>query len=118
MSSKELMTDVAYKWMSKRKREVPFQKAWEAVVKAMDIPEEKQRKKKSQFYSELSMDPRFVSFEGNVWDLRNRRKFSEVYIDTSEIELGDDEEDDVEIEENEIESESDELDQDSENNKY
>ena len=51
----------------------------------MKIPDEKQRKKKSQFYSELMLDSRFASLEGNKWDLRNRRKFEEVHIDTSDI---------------------------------
>lgn len=55
----------------------------------MSIPEEKLRKKKSQFYSELMLDSRFASLEGNKWDLRNRRKFDEVHIDTSEIAMDD-----------------------------
>lgn len=87
------MTDVAVNCLLKRKREVEFGKLWTEVAKSMKIPEEKQKKKKSQFYSELMLDNRFASLENNKWDLRNRRKFDEVYIDTSDIEL--DDEDDV-----------------------
>ena len=47
------------------------------------------RKKKSQFYSELMLDTRFASLDNNKWDLRNRRKFDEVHIDTSEIAMDD-----------------------------
>ena len=75
----------------KRKREVDFSKIWDEVAKTMDIPEDKIRRKKAQFYSDLMLDNRFASLENNKWDLRNRRKFEEVHIDTSEIELEDDE---------------------------
>ena len=62
-------------------------------LKGVSDPEEKRKKKQSRFYSELSMDNRFASLEGNKWDLRNRRKFDEVYIDTSNIEIEDEETD-------------------------
>ena len=89
MSVSQSMTDVAYQCLSKRKKEIDFAKLWAEVSKQMSIPEEKLRKKKSQFYSELMLDSRFASLEGNKWDLRNRRKFDEVHIDTSEIAMDD-----------------------------
>lgn len=98
MASTVTMSDIAYKFLSKRKKEVEFLKIWEEVVKEMEIPENKLRKKKSQFYSELMLDPRFASLENNKWDLRNRRKFEEVYVDTSQIEIGEDEEEEIEVE--------------------
>lgn len=91
MSVSQSMTDVAFKCLSKRKREIDFVKLWSDVSKQMAIPDEKMKKKKSQFYSELMLDSRFASLEGNKWDLRNRRKFDEVHIDTSDIEFDDDE---------------------------
>ena len=89
MSVSQSMTDVAYQCLSKRKKEIDFAKLWAEVSKQMSIPEEKLRKKNSQFYSELTLDSRFASLEGNKWDLRNRRKFDEVHIDTSEIAMDD-----------------------------
>ncbi len=89
MSVSQSMTDVAYQCLSKRKKEIDFAKLWAEVSKQMSISEEKLRKKKSQFYSELMLDSRFASLEGNKWDLRNRRKFDEVHIDTSEIAMDD-----------------------------
>ena len=80
-----------FQCLSKRKKEIDFLKLWADVSKQMNIPEEKLRKKKSQFYSELMLDSRFASLEGNKWDLRNRRKFDEVHIDTSEIAMDDEE---------------------------
>lgn len=97
MSVSQSMTDVAFQCLSKRKKEVEFLKLWTDVSKQMQIPEEKLRKKKSQFYSELMLDSRFASLEGNKWDLRNRRKFEEVHIDTSDIVMDDDEDMDDQI---------------------
>jgi DNA-directed RNA polymerase subunit delta len=91
MSVSQSMTDVAFQCLSKRKKEIDFLKLWADVSKQMNIPEEKLRKKKSQFYSELMLDSRFASLEGNKWDLRNRRKFDEVHIDTSDIAMDDEE---------------------------
>jgi len=85
----QTMTDVAYRFLSKRKKEVEFQKLWTEVAEAMDIPEEKKSRKKSQFYSELMMDSRFASFADNKWDLRTRRRFEEVHIETKDLELDD-----------------------------
>ncbi len=93
MSYNQTMTDVAYIYLSKRKREIEFAKLWAEVSKTMKIPEEKLKRKKSQFYSELMLDNRFASLDNNKWDLRNRRKFDEVHVNTSEIEIDDEEND-------------------------
>ncbi len=79
--------------MSVQKKEVDSRDSGKKSQKEMDIPEEKRKRKKSQLYSELMLSPRFASLENNKWDLRNRRKFEEVHINTSEIELDDDESD-------------------------
>ena len=116
MAEKQTMTDVAYTFLSKRKKEVTFLALWEAVCEAIAIPEDKQRKKKSQFYSELMLDTRFASLDNNKWDLRNRRKFDEVHVDTSDIELDDDDEEDVDT--TDQDNSLDITDQDNENNQY
>ncbi len=91
MAEKQTMTDVAYTFLSKRKKE-------------------------SQFYSELMLDTRFASLDNNKWDLRNRRKFDEVHVDTSDIELDDDDEEDVDT--TDQDNSLDITDQDNENNQY
>lgn len=95
MSYNQTMTDVAYSCLSKRKREIEFAKLWAEVSKTMKIPEEKLKRKKSQFYSELMLDNRFASLDNNKWDLRNRRKYDEVHVNTSEIEIDDEENDEL-----------------------
>ena len=97
MTYTQTMTDIAYDCLSKRKREVEFVKLWTEVAKSMKIPEDRLKRKKAQFYSELMLDSRFASLENNKWDLRNRRKFEEVHVNTEEIEIDEDEEDEEQL---------------------
>ena len=62
------------------------------------------------------LDTRFASLDNNKWDLRNRRKFDEVHVDTSDIELDDDDEEDVDT--TDQDNSLDITDQDNENNQY
>lgn len=91
MTYQKSMTDVAFDYLSRRKKEVEFPKLWAEVSKQMKIPEDKLRRKKSQFYSELMLDSRFASLEGNKWDLRNRRKYDELHTKDDDIDDEDDE---------------------------
>lgn len=108
----QTMTDVAYTCLSKRKKGMEFIKLYDEVIKTLAIPENLQKKKRAQFYSELMLDNRFANLD-NKWDLRARHTFDETHIDTSEIEI-----DDNEIFEDEIvEVESDDHDDQEEKNK-
>ena len=103
MSAKS-MTDVAYEYLSKRKKSVEFLKLWNEINLVMSFPENKVASKKAQFYSELMLDNRFASLEDNKWDLRNRHKFDEVFIDTDAIIIdSDDDEEELELDEEEKE---------------
>lgn len=113
MGSKQTMIDVAFDYMAAHKREVDFSKLWQYVCKTLAIPEDKQRRKKSQFYSDLMLDGRFASLEGNKWDLRNRRKYDEIHVDTEDISL-----DDEETDHDDADNGLDMGDDDNENNKY
>lgn len=100
------MTDVAYDYLSKRKKSVEFIKLWGEVNSILNFPETKLASKRAQFYSELMLDTRFASLEDNKWDLRNRRKFDEVFIDTDAILIDEDDEEE-ELEEADEEQEED-----------
>lgn len=97
MTYTQTMTDVAYDCLFERKREIEFVKLWADVAKTMKIPEDRLKRKKAQFYSELMLDSRFASLENNKWDLRNRRKFNELHSAAEEIESDEDEEDDEQL---------------------
>ncbi|MDO4198796.1 MAG: DNA-directed RNA polymerase subunit delta [Erysipelotrichaceae bacterium] len=88
MAAKQSMTDIAYEILSKKKRAFPFAKLWEEVSAETSASNDMI----AQFYSDLTLDSRFVSMKDNKWDLIERRKFEETHIDLSELELDDDEE--------------------------
>lgn len=81
------MTDIAYDILSSKKRAVQFSKLWEEVSKKTGVSKDQV----SQFYSDLTLDPRFASLKENKWDLIERRKYSESHVDISKIELEEDE---------------------------
>ena len=91
MTVSKSMVDVAYELMSKKKRAVAFKKLWEDVSKETGAD----MNLVAQFYTDLTLDSRFVALKDNKWDLKNRRKFEESHIDISLIEIDDepDEED-------------------------
>jgi DNA-directed RNA polymerase subunit delta len=97
MTYTQTMTDVAYDCLSKRKKEIEFVKLWAEVAKTMKIPDDRLKRKKAQFYSELMLDSRFASLENNKWDLRNRRKFEEVHVSTEDIDIDEDEEEEEQL---------------------
>ena len=81
------MTDMAYDILSGKKRAIQFSKLWEEVSKKLKISNDQV----AQFYSDLTLDPRFASLKENKWDLIERRKFAESHVDLSKIELEEDE---------------------------
>ena len=105
MAYAKSMTDVAYDIMSKKKRAVAFGKLWEEVSKIYGVSNDKV----AQFYSDLTLDSRFVSLKENRWDLSERRKFEESFIDLSQIELDDDESSEEEDEESDTATEKEDY---------
>ena len=85
MSSSKSMTDIAYDVLSGKKRSVPFIKIWNEVSKNFDLSEESM----AQLYTDLTLDPRFVSLKDNKWDLKQRRTYEESHVDIDEISVDD-----------------------------
>ena len=111
---RESKTDIAYRLMLKKKKERNFYDLWEAVkaeLAKVATPEELENVEEdiSFFYTNLTLDGRFVCVGENKWDLRERVTFDKVHIDMNDIYA--DEEDIVsEEEENKDEYISDEFD--------
>ena len=82
---KKAMIDVAYDLMKTKKKAILFIKIWEEVCQVMAFTKEQEEDNIAQFYSDLSLDERFVNIGSNQWDLRERHTFKEVVIDTEEI---------------------------------
>lgn len=90
MSSKSL-TDVAYDKLHKRKREVFFPNLWKEVAEDAGMDEGMAKKRMASFYNALMMDSRFISLEGNKWDLRQRQSLESLMIDPDLIDENDNE---------------------------
>lgn len=110
MTANRSMTDVAYDILLNKKESLDFSKLWSKVSKTLGYDESSAKKKLVQFYNDIMLDRRFAALEDNKWDLRTRRKFEEIHIDTSAILIEDDEEDtdDLELDDELVEKESDE----------
>ena len=105
--SNRSMVDIAYEFMTKKKKGVAFNKLWEEVSQMMGYNPSMAEKKIAQFYTTIMLDKRFVNLGNNLWDLTSRHTYDETHFDTSSIELEDveteDEEELVEDEEGEEE---------------
>lgn len=88
MTSRKALTDVAYDLMKNNSSAMTFKSIWEGVssltgASTNDI---------SQFYTDLSLDSRFVSLKSNMWDLRQNHTFAETFVDLDQLELDDEDE--------------------------
>ncbi|MFI3284341.1 MAG: DNA-directed RNA polymerase subunit delta [Erysipelotrichaceae bacterium] len=91
MTASRSMTDVAYELLTQHKKSVDFKELWNEVLSILGYDENLAKKKLVQFYNDMMLDKRFASLEGNKWDLKSRRKFEEIHVDTSAIIIEDDE---------------------------
>lgn len=96
------MIDVAYELMVKKKKAVVFLKLWEDVSTMMSFTPQQEEDNIAQFYSDLSLDDRFVCIGDNKWDLKSRHKFSEVVVDTDELLIEETDDDDLDYVEEEV----------------
>ena len=103
IKERESKTDIAYRLMSKKKKERNFYDLWEEVkaeLAKVAAPEELENIEDdiSFFYTNLTLDGRFVCVGENKWNLRERVTFDKVHIDMNDIYA---EEDEDEISEDE-----------------
>ena len=99
MIENESMTDVAYSILKSTKKTMSFYDLWDKVVEKMRFASEDEANQLiSYFYTNLTIDGRFVNVGDNKWDLRERVPYDKVHIDMNEIyqEDEDEEEDDEE----------------------
>lgn len=88
------MVDVAYDLLKTKKKAVVFIKLWEELCQMMAFTKQQEEDNIAQFYSDLSLDDRFVNVGGNQWDLRERHTYKEVVVDTEDILIDESDDDD------------------------
>lgn len=97
MNYRESFVNTAYDIVVKNGAELPFATLWNAVCEELGLSEEDRVNRVSYFYTQLTLDGRFVTLGENVWDLRVRQKFEKVHIDMKDVYA----EEEIEFEESE-----------------
>ncbi len=105
MTKTRSMTDIAYEIMSKKKRAIPFKKLWEEVIERLGLDPDDASERIAQFYTDMTLDSRFTSLKENKWDLKERHKFEEVYVDLNDFD-DDEEEDEEDLYDEDLEGEN------------
>ena len=108
MNYRESFVNTAYDIVVKHGDSLPFATLWNAVCEELELTEEDRINYVSYFYTQLTLDGRFVTLGENVWDLRIRHKFAQVHIDMNEI-YSDDEEEEISEDDEDIKDDVDRL---------
>ena len=121
MNEKSLL-DYGFDVLSASKEPVKFNELFKKAVElsGLELSESELKVRMSKFYTQLSLDGRFITLTDNFWDLRSRHVFEKVHLDMIDAYSDEDEEIDEEEEqllrqelgeqEEEVEEESDDLD--------
>ncbi len=126
MENKSMLT-VAYEILKNSNSPVEFTKLVGMVGEQLGISQETLKSKIAQFYTNLSLDGRFVVLSDNYWELRERVPFEKVHIDMNDAYIDADEEEDSDEKEKDLveetgynddkfESDSDDSSEDGEEN--
>lgn len=102
---KRSMVEVGYELLIKKQGPQKFGKLWKEVSEVLGLDEEDSNEYISNFYTNLTLDERFVLLEDNTWDLRERQSFDKVHIDMNDVYSEIDEEEKELKEDEEVEEE-------------
>lgn len=82
MSNKSLV-DYAYEVLETSKEPVTFKVLFDKAyaLSGLELSQNELRHKMSSFYTQLSLDGRFIVLTDNNWDLRSRHVYSQIHID-------------------------------------
>ena len=101
MNEKSLI-DYGYDVLSASKDPIKFIDLFNKVVElsGLELSDADLKSRMSKFYTQLSLDERFITLTDNYWDLRSRHVFEQVHLDM--IDAYSDEDDEVDEEEEEL----------------
>lgn len=91
--------DIAFQIIEEANQPFPFYELWEKVVEVQQFSEKESAEVISRFYTNLTLDGRFVNLGDNTWDLRKNNTYDKVHIDITEVYTADDQDQDDDIEE-------------------
>lgn len=82
------MIETAYSILEVSEGSVPFQQLWDKVKAELEIGPDEEQRRIGHFYTDISLDGRFVEGKDNSWNLRSRTKYEDVHIDMSDVYSG------------------------------
>ena len=77
--------DVAFDILKARKTPIIFFELWDEVAKLQNYTEDEKKRLISRFYTNMTLDGRFVNLGDNTWDLRENNTFDKVHIDMNDV---------------------------------
>ena len=92
MKFENSMCNVAYEVLKEVNEKVAFTALWEAVCQRLGIEGEDKANLISNFYTQLTLDGRFMFLDENYWDLRVNHTYDE-FAEDSYDSYSDDEDD-------------------------
>ncbi len=96
---KRPIVDAAYEILELNSSAMEFPLLWDALCNLEKLTELQQEELIADFYTDISVDARFVNLGNNKWDLRKNHYFNEVYVNTDEILVDDGSEEELEVDE-------------------
>lgn len=99
MQEKSLL-DYGYDVLTGKNEPVKFIDLFNEVISAsgLELTDDEKKRRMSKFYTQLSLDGRFITLTDNYWDLRSRHVFEQVHLDMIDAYSDEDEEIDEEEE--------------------
>ena len=91
------MCNVAYDILKEVNEKVSFNALWNTVCERLGINEEDKMNLISNFYTQLTLDGRFMFLDENYWDLRANHTFDEFSEDSYDSYSDDEDNDDEEL---------------------
>ena len=108
MRTDKSMLDEAYDIVVANGECLSFLNLINKVAANLEMTEEEKLARLGTFYTDLSLDGRFVALTDNTWDLRERHTYEKVHINVNEVYSEDEAEEALEAEEEEENEEGDE----------
>lgn len=79
------LVDVAYDILSGHDKPIKFKDLYDEVAAEAGLLDDRKAALISNFFTNLSLDGRFVALKNNEWDLRSRQTFDKVHVDLNAI---------------------------------
>ena len=79
------LPETAFEVLTAANGTMTFAELYGKVAEIAEMSEEEKAARIGQFYTDISLDGRFVGLTDNTWDLRSRHTYDKVHISVSDI---------------------------------